>query len=69
MDCSNMEVEDPHRVLEEQGKRVEITYRPVIDNEIRQVVDRRYSSLWNFAAKRLSRQLHEYFGWTKAGLK
>ncbi len=59
------DVEDPHRVLEEQRKRAEIDCRPVTNKEVRLVVNKQYPSLWHPAVKKLSRQLQEQFGWTK----
>ncbi|WP_052835392.1 YecA family protein, partial [Syntrophaceticus schinkii] len=59
------DVENPHWILDEQGKRAEIPYRPVTDKEVHQVVNKQYSSLWHPTVKTLSRQLQEQFGYTK----
>jgi hypothetical protein len=59
------DVENPHRVLEEQRKRAEIACRPVTDKEVRLVVNKQYPSLWHPAVIKLSRQLQKQFGWTK----
>lgn len=58
------DVEYPRWLLEEQEKRAEISYRPVTDEEVRRVLDRRHTSFWPPAAEKLSEQLRTQFGWS-----
>ena len=59
------DVEDPQWVLEEQGKRAGLKFRPVTDKEIRRAVGKEYATFWHPSIKKLSRLLQEQFGWTE----
>lgn len=57
----HIDVEDATWVLEEQGKRADIIYRPVSEKETQLVMNEQYPGLWHADVKKMVHFFRDWF--------